>query len=506
MDGRTEPNEPNGLLAALVPYGVLVQPEVALTRGLYWLLGLEGAVGALDGLVRRNGVEPGTNGFWLTEVVGADRGRTDLEYRWGGLSGARVVVEAKIGHTLTYGQVAGYRSRLPHEGGLLVVLVPEARRLEGEHVVNEYRASNPHDLVHLDVWTYDDVTRALEEHLPENPDVAQFKGLVQASRALDIFPMDEAQLMDDNDTRRDDIWRVIDTASYGLFNKRLPSGSDLFFESRRFVELVPYSTSLSVGVGRKSWQTSVPRPWAWLRVSDTTTHARIAQTVLQEIRGGETSREADGIWVPLKVPAQATGAAMIQKVREQIEEIGVAAREALDEAYAADVTDAPIDLQGAIAAVLDVPPVEREDLLDGSDARKADIDLVVREAVRTLVKGNIHKPADDDDFASVRYLPVAPFDTNVAIAIGRKSHLGVDGAQPWAWLRVHNRTPHADIAFDVLEHLAPGRIVRDTLGRAFPLDIPAGVSGPRMLEVVCRQLQETIAAIRAAIFASHRED
>jgi hypothetical protein len=318
--------------------------------------------------------------------------------------------------------------------------------------------------------------------------------------------MDEAQLMDDNDTRRDDIWRVVDTASVGLFNKRLPSGTDLYFESRRFVELVPYSTSLSVGVGRKSRQKSAPQPWAWLRVSDTTTHARIAQTVLQELRRGETSREADGLWVPLKVPVQATGAVMIQEGREQIEEIGVAVRKALDEAYAADVTDAPPDLQPAIAAVLDVPPVEPEDLLDGSDARKADIDLVVRETVRTLIKGNLYKPTDDDDFASVRYLPVAPFDTNVAIAIGRKSHLGVNGAQPWAWLCVHNKTAHADIAFDVLEQLAPNRIVYDSLGRAFPLDIPAGEPGPRMLEVVLQQLQETMAAIRAAIYASHRED
>jgi hypothetical protein len=98
------------------------------------------------------------------------------------------VVEAKIGHMLTYGQVAGYRGRLPDEGGLLVVLVPEGRRLEGEQVVNEYRASNPHDRVHLDVWTYDEVTGALEERLPGNPDVAQFKGLVQGVRRARHLP------------------------------------------------------------------------------------------------------------------------------------------------------------------------------------------------------------------------------------------------------------------------------------------------------------------------------
>jgi hypothetical protein len=35
-----EPHQAHGLLAALVPFGVLVQPEVALTRSIWWLLGL----------------------------------------------------------------------------------------------------------------------------------------------------------------------------------------------------------------------------------------------------------------------------------------------------------------------------------------------------------------------------------------------------------------------------------------------------------------------------------
>ena len=55
---RSDLNQPNGLLAALVPFGVLVQPEVAVTRSLCWLLGLEGAAGTLDRLVRNGGWNP----------------------------------------------------------------------------------------------------------------------------------------------------------------------------------------------------------------------------------------------------------------------------------------------------------------------------------------------------------------------------------------------------------------------------------------------------------------
>ena len=44
------------------------------------------------------------------------------------------------------------------------------------------------------------------------PGRGQFRGLVQASRALEILQMTGAELIDDNPARRQDIWRVVDTA------------------------------------------------------------------------------------------------------------------------------------------------------------------------------------------------------------------------------------------------------------------------------------------------------
>lgn len=167
---RPDPNQPNGLLAALVPFGVLVQPEVAVTRSICWLLGLEGAAGGLDRLVRNGGVEPESGGFWLTEVVGEEPGRTDLEYRWGDPPTTRVVVEAKLGHTLTVDQIEGYATeRLNDASSLLVVLVPEVRRKEGEGVVDAYRVKHPDESVEAALWTYDDVLGELEAHLPGSP-------------------------------------------------------------------------------------------------------------------------------------------------------------------------------------------------------------------------------------------------------------------------------------------------------------------------------------------------
>jgi len=56
------------------------------------------------------------------------------------------------------------------------------------------------------------VLRELEAHLSDSPDVAQFRGLVRASRAVEILPITEAELIDDKPAGRQDIWRVVDTA------------------------------------------------------------------------------------------------------------------------------------------------------------------------------------------------------------------------------------------------------------------------------------------------------
>ncbi|KRD41333.1 hypothetical protein ASE38_17145 [Cellulomonas sp. Root930] len=491
------------MLAALVPSGVLVQPEVALTRGLWWLLGLADASKALDALIRRGGIEPAAEPQWLTEVVGPDRARTDLECHWGTPAAARVVVEAKIGHTLDVEQVAAYRHRLPPAGGLLVVLVPEARRHEADRILTTYRTLHPDELVHLDVWTYDEVTRALADQLPNSPDVAQFAGLVAASRALDISPLTEDELREDHPGRRDDIWRVVEQASSGLFGQRLPAGTDGYFEIRRFVELAPLPTSLTVGVGRKGRSSVDPQPWAWLRISDGTAYARVAQAVLEDLEPGRTRREDHGLRAPLRIPPGQWGAVMIETVRAQIETTSSAIVGAIEQALAAEVDNGPPDLKDAMAAVLGMPPLQAPDLLDDSDVRRSDIERIVLEVTRVLFAGQRLYPLvrADADFDVVRYIQVKPFDTHIATAFGRKQH--PDGrAQPWVWLRVHNDSKHAPIAFHALEHLAPGRVVRGSVGRAIPLDIPTRRSGPEMVQGVFEHIERVIDAIRADIYAA----
>jgi len=91
----------------------------------------------------------------------------------------------------------------------------------------------------------------------------------------------------------------------------------------------------------------------------------------------------------------------------------------------------------------------------------------------------------------------------ISTSMGRQTPDADGSPQPWAWLRVHEETADAAIAYQVLEGIAPGRVVVDPHGRAIPLDIPADAEGPRMLEAVRGQSQRAMNGIREAVRAHH---
>ena len=124
------------LLAHLYLKGLVRQPEVAVTEAITWLCALPGGSHALDQLIRDAGLDPGPAVAWYAEVPAADGSRTDIEAWRGDPPLPRVVIEAKLGHTLTVGQLAPYvadlKTRLAeHDGsddGVVVVLVPEVKQ------------------------------------------------------------------------------------------------------------------------------------------------------------------------------------------------------------------------------------------------------------------------------------------------------------------------------------------------------------------------------------------
>ena len=67
----------------------------------------------------------------------------------------------------------------------------------------------------------------------------------------------------------------------------------------------------------------------------------------------------------------------------------------------------------------------------------------------------------DDDYRLNRYLSVPPLATHVSTSVGRRATSSDGRPQPWAWLRVHADTPHAEAAYTALEQVASGRVVMD---------------------------------------------
>jgi hypothetical protein len=488
---------PGRLLATLVSLNTLVQPEVALTRATCFLLGLPNAANAFDDLVARNGLEPRPGGYWLTEVWAEAGGRTDLEYRWGDSPTPQVIVEAKIGHTLDAGQLNAYRSRLGDDG-LLVVLVPITRRREGDAVVAELRSRYEHaaDRVRVDLWTWDDVATALEAALPPgSPDVAQLRGLIDRTGALDIRPFAEAELLTSDDSRFEDLWTVLDRASFKLGERPLPAQTrGGAFERWRYVEVGVYGAHFVVGIGRR--RRTEAEPWVWAHVSDDAHLARAAHEVIKSYRP-DAIRDGDGLAFPLAIEPGYSGFQLTKLVRGELTDIaatiGAGLRVTVEAAPSADRS---VD-ETVLAPLVGMPGFTADDLLDSNRDRRSDIETLVRQVLRQVY-----------GTGRVRFYPNAPFVQRTWIQIKpTRSHLSVGiertdepiSPQPWAWLTVQAETPDFELVVEALERAFPRRVVAIPNGRGVPLDLAKGATGVEAFHSVLGQIETAMAAARAVL-------
>ena len=321
----------------LLGHGLVLQPEVVVTRSLAWLCSLPGARAAMNALIAGAGLEPGESPSWHAEVRAASGARTDLECWWGDPPLPRVVVEAKIGALLSAGQIADYIAGLTRRitggdhGALMAVLVPTYRRGEASRVLGEALSICGQPSIHTAVWSYDDVLGALADVLPGSGDLEQLRGIIEACEALDVEPFTEEELAAHAEDRRADLIRVLDQATVSLFasgERVLPSGSDADFSWRRYFTVIPGGTDIAVGLRSSSPGRSEPGgAWAWLRVHPATPNADTAGAVLRDTFAAQT--EADGrTWLPLELPAGVAGTAMVARLVEQIGQVVSTLREA----------------------------------------------------------------------------------------------------------------------------------------------------------------------------------
>jgi hypothetical protein len=121
---------------------------------------------------------------------------------------------------------------------------------------------------------------------------------------------------------------------------------------------------------------------------------------------------------------------MIEQVRAEIETIGTAIRDEIDRA-ADELDTIPAALKDSVTAVLGIEPIEPFDLLDDSEPRRADIELILGEAWRSMVAIRKLNPAiPDDEYRLNRYLSVPPLATHGSTSAGRRAPSGDGRPQP----------------------------------------------------------------------------
>jgi hypothetical protein len=265
-------------------------------------------------------------------VLALDRTRTDMECVEPD-SAPVVVVEAKLGAVLTVTQLRRYaadqRRRLLDAGrsqGLLVALVPEARRSEAAERLGEVdhladaSLSEPHLSLRTAVWTFDDVFTQIRQSAIDDADIEQLAALVAATAALDVRPFTASELIEPA-PRLEDLVKVADRLSAVLTpvgTKLMPGATnDPDFAWRRYVNAAPAESWVAIGVRRHQ----VGSGPLWLRVHRDTPHYTAAS---HRLRAHEATAELDKsghTWAPLLVPTGVGGAEIVEQLANRAQRL-----------------------------------------------------------------------------------------------------------------------------------------------------------------------------------------
>lgn len=338
----TVPTTRRPLLAHLAQLGWFLQMgEPAATQAVHVLLREKSLKQATLRLVRdRTGVDLSDVERFVAEAVGLDRARPDLE----GLTSQAeplLVVEMKFGARLGPGQLLAYlrsqRVRLdPERDRVLVVLVPDRRRLEAERVLGNVNATwgveAPAEASRtrttvvtwpelLDAW--DAVTSGEADLVAVNADVVQLRGLCEALTGFVIEPFDLELASGGWLARLDDLRKLSDavTRAFGDVNPTADETKLGYVSRRYFLAGGPSSrTSLAVGVQARFAEQGMTPLWA--RLHRKTPGFEAARSLISASPLGSAAREDHGhLWLPLLLEPHLPGSAQVEPLVAQVEAI-----------------------------------------------------------------------------------------------------------------------------------------------------------------------------------------
>lgn len=331
MQDTTTEIMPPSLLADLTLM-LASSPEDVATRALELILARSPrALSALDRLLcdlREGRTAPVSR--WASQVVGADRARTDLQ-GFGAGEETIVILENKFWAGLTDNQPATYLGRLTHPHGVLLFVVPRTRvslianelalrtpapfgpyvRLPGDQ---DRLVSRSPDGRTLAVLSWDNVLTAIEtalEAAEEFDNLADLRQLISLVRKMDdegFLPLAASQLTGDAPRLILNLCELTDGAIQEVLlwpfaNRRGLRASAGKGWYGHYFRLHGFCCQLIVSASR--WRTPGRSP-VWLRISDShwgvpTTVRALINTAISDPSwvDEDRSRGWEGYWMPL---------------------------------------------------------------------------------------------------------------------------------------------------------------------------------------------------------------
>lgn len=308
---------------------------------------------------------------------------------------------------------------------------------------------------------------------------------------MDIRPFGEGELVTSDDSRLDDLWSVLDKASFQGF----PSQSRGYFEKYRFYPVGDFDADFSVGIGRTG--RSEPEPWCWVRFSKDA-HLGPAQQEAIKAHRLDAEQDGDSLIVPLVLEPGLSGYELTESLREQLDEIALQVRDGLRRILAdADLTGVEVD-ETVLAPLHGMRAFTAAELLDSDSTRRQDIQTVLDQVSGHIFRGGrVRWLTSDPTFEKRNWMTIDPYRSHLSIGVARKD--AAPAPRPWAWLSVHETTAQVEVVRRALDDAFPGQVDHILNGFGLPLSICEGHNGVGAFTSAVAQIEKARTAIRSAL-------
>ena len=205
---------------------------------------------------------------------------------------------------------------------------------------------------------------------------------------MDIRPFGEAELVTSDRSRFDDLWSVLDRASFLGF----PARSGGYFEKYRYYPVGDFDAYFSVGIGRLG--RPEPEPWCWVRIS-ADAHLGLAQQEAIKAHRPDAEQDGNSLLVPLVLEPGLSGYELTESLRAQLVVIACQIRDGLRKELAKTDRAVVQADDKVLAPLYGMRAFTAAELLDSDPGRREDIERVLDQVCSAHLRrrqGQVDRP------------------------------------------------------------------------------------------------------------------